>query len=231
VAEHRGGCRFPREAHLKVFIDTADIEEIREVASWGILDGVTTNPSLVSKTGRPFKACVQDILAVVNGPVSVEAISTDAPGMIKEGEDWAKLDQSKVTIKIPMTVEGLKAVRGLSERRIKTNVTLVFSMNQALLACRAGATFVSPFVGRLDDISHDGMALVEDIVGMIDSYGFDTEVISASIRHPLHVIDSIRAGAHIATIPYGILVKMTRHPLTDAGVKKFYEDYQKIPKS
>jgi len=215
---------------LKVFIDSADIKEIREVAGWGILDGVTTNPSLVCKTGRPFKECVQDILAAVNGPVSVEAISTDAAGMIKEGEDWAKLDQSKVTIKIPMTVEGLKAVRGLSERRIKTNVTLVFSMNQALLASRAGATFVSPFVGRLDDISHDGMALIEDIVAMIDNYGFDTQVISASIRHPLHVIDSIRAGCHIATIPYDILVKMTRHPLTDAGIKKFYDDYQKIPK-
>ena len=215
---------------MKIFIDSADIEEIREIAGWGILDGVTTNPSLVCKTGRPFRECVQDILAAVNGPVSVEAMSTDASGMIKEGEDWAKLDQSKVTIKIPMTVEGLKAVRGLSEREIKTNVTLVFSMNQALLASRAGATFVSPFVGRLDDISHDGMALIHDIVGMIDDYGFDTEVISASIRHPLHVIESIRTGCHVATIPYDILVKMTQHPLTDAGIKKFYDDYQKIPK-
>ena len=215
---------------MKIFIDSADIKEIREVAGWGILDGVTTNPSLVCKTGRPFKECVHDILAAVDGPVSVEAVSTDAASMIKEGEDWAKLDQSKVTIKIPMTVEGLKAVRGLSERDIKTNVTLVFSMNQALLASRAGATFISPFVGRLDDISHDGMELIHDIVGMIDDYGFDTEVISASIRHPLHVIDSIRAGCHIATVPYDILVKMTRHPLTDAGIKKFYDDYQKIPK-
>jgi transaldolase len=215
---------------LKVFIDSADIKEIREVAAWGILDGVTTNPSLVCKTGRPFRECVQDILAAVSGPVSVEAISTDASGMIKEGEDWAKLDPDKVTVKIPMTVEGLKAVCGLTERSIKTNVTLVFSLNQALLACRAGATFISPFVGRLDDISHDGMALVHDIVGMIDDYGFDTEVISASIRHPLHVIESIRAGCHIATIPYDILVKMTKHPLTDAGIKKFYDDYQKIPR-
>jgi len=218
------------EADLKIFIDSADIKEIREVAGWGILDGVTTNPSLVCKTGRPFKECVQDILSAVDGPVSVEAISTDAAGMIKEGLDWARLDQSKVTIKIPMTVEGLKAVRGLSEREIKTNVTLVFSMNQALLASRAGATFISPFVGRLDDISSDGMDLIHDIVGMIDDYGFDTEVISASIRHPLHVIESIRANCHIATIPYDILVKMTRHPLTDAGIKKFYDDYQKIPK-
>ena len=215
---------------MKIFIDSADIKEIREVAGWGILDGVTTNPSLVCKTGRPFKECVQDILAAVNGPVSVEAISTDAAGMIKEGEEWAKLDQSKVTIKIPMTIEGLKAVRVLAELEIKTNVTLVFSMNQALLAARAGATFVSPFVGRLDDISADGMELIQDIVGMIDDYGFDTEVISASIRHPLHVIDSIRAGCHIATIPYDILVKMAKHPLTDAGIRKFYDDYQKIPK-
>jgi len=215
---------------LKIFIDTADIKEIREVAGWGILDGVTTNPSLVHKTGRPFRECIRDILSAVSGPVSVEVVSTDSSGMIKEGEDWAKLDPGKVTVKIPMTVEGLKAVRGLAERNIKTNVTLVFSLNQALLASRAGATFVSPFVGRLDDISHDGMALVHDIVGMIDDYGFDTEVISASIRHPLHVIESIRAGAHVATIPYDILVKMTRHPLTDAGIKRFYDDYQKIPK-
>jgi len=218
------------EGNLKIFIDSADIKEIREVAGWGILDGVTTNPSLVCKTGRPFRECVQDILSAVDGPVSVEAMSTDAASMIKEGEDWARLDQSKVTIKIPMTVEGLKAVRGLAEREIKTNVTLVFSMNQALLASRAGATFVSTFVGRLDDISADGMELIHDIVAMIDDYGFDTEVISASIRHPLHVIESMRAGCHIATIPYDILVKMVKHPLTDAGIKKFYDDYQKIPR-
>ena len=215
---------------MKIFIDSADIKEIREVAGWGILDGVTTNPSLVCKTGRPFRECVQDILSAVNGPVSVEAVSTDASGMIKEGEDWAQLDPDKVTVKIPMTVEGLKAVRGLAERNIKTNVTLVFSLNQALLASRAGATFISPFVGRLDDISHDGMELIHDIVGMIEYYEFDTEVISASIRHPLHVIESIRAGAHVATIPYDILIKMTKHPLTDAGIRKFYEDYQKIPR-
>ncbi|MBM3313143.1 fructose-6-phosphate aldolase [candidate division WOR-3 bacterium] len=215
---------------MKLFIDSADIKEIREVAAWGILDGVTTNPTLVCKTGRPFRECVQDILAAVSGPVSVEAIASDSGGMVKEGEDWAKLGPDQVTIKIPMSVEGLKAVRSLSTRNIKTNVTLVFSLNQALLACRAGATFVSPFVGRLDDISHDGMALIHDIADMIDYYGFDTEVVSASIRHPLHVIESVRAGAHIATVPYDILVKMTKHPLTDAGIKKFFEDYQKIPR-
>jgi transaldolase len=191
---------------------------------------VTTNPSLVCKTGRPFRDCIKEILSAVTGPVSVEAISADASGMVREGEDWARLDPEKTTIKIPMTSEGLKAVRSLSERGIKTNVTLVFSLSQALLACRAGATFLSPFVGRLDDISHDGMDLISDIVGMTDTYGFDTEVIAASIRHPVHVIESIRAGAHIATVPYDILVKLARHPLTDAGIKKFYEDYQKIPK-
>ncbi len=214
---------------MKIFIDSADINEIREVAGWGVLAGCTTNPSLVCKTGRPFKECVKDILGVVEGPVSVEAVATDAAGMTREGEEWARLDPDKVTIKIPMTVEGLKAVRRLTEQDIKTNVTLVFSTNQALLAAHAGATFISPFVGRLDDISHDGMELIHDIVEMIDSYGFDTEVIAASIRHPLHVIESLRAGAHVATIPYDVLMKMVKHPLTDAGVRKFYEDFQKIP--
>jgi len=215
---------------MKIFIDSADPKEIQEVASWGILDGVTTNPTLVAKTGLGFKECIQEVLKLVNGPVSVEAIATDAAGMVREGEEWAKLDPKKVTIKIPMCVEGLKAVRALTERKVMTNVTLVFSLNQALLACRAGATFVSPFVGRLDDISHDGMALISDIVALVETYGFETQVISASIRHPLHVVESARAGCHIATIPYEVLLKMVKHPLTDAGIKKFYEDYQKIPK-
>ncbi len=215
---------------MKIFIDSADIKEITEVASWGILQGCTTNPSLVQKTGRPFKDCVQDILKVVPGSVSVEAVSADAAGMVREGEDWAKLDPEKVTIKVPMCVEGLKAIKALTDRKIKTNCTLVFSPNQALLAARAGATFISPFVGRLDDISHDGMELIGDIVEMVDTYGLDCEVISASIRHPLHVVDSARLGCHVATIPYKVLLQMVRHPLTDAGIKKFYEDYQKIPK-
>ncbi|MGC8798033.1 MAG: fructose-6-phosphate aldolase [candidate division WOR-3 bacterium] len=215
---------------MKIFIDSADINEIQEVASWGILDGVTTNPTLVRKAGRSFKACVADILKVVDGPVSVEAVSPDAAGMVKEAEEWAQLDPAKVTIKIPMGVEGLKAVRVLAAKNILTNVTLVFSPNQALLACRAGATFISPFIGRLDDISHDGMELVRDIAAMIEYYDFATRVIAASIRHPLHVIEAMRAGAHIATIPYEVLVKMVKHPLTDAGIKKFYEDYQQIPR-
>ncbi|MEO0069270.1 MAG: fructose-6-phosphate aldolase [candidate division WOR-3 bacterium] len=215
---------------MKIFIDSADIKEIQAVASWGILDGVTTNPTLVRKTGRPFKDCVLDILKIVNGPVSVEAISPDAEGMISEAKEWAKLDPNKVTIKIPMGIEGLKAVRVLSKEKIMTNVTLIFSPNQGLLACRAGATFIWPFIGRLDDISHEGMELVRDLVAMIEYYDFSTQVIAASIRHPLHVIESMRAGAHIATVPYDVLLKMVKHPLTDAGIKKFYEDYQQIPK-
>lgn len=215
---------------MKIFIDSADINEIKDVARWGILDGVTTNPTLVKKTNKPFKDCIAEILQVVNGPVSVEAISPDADGMVEEAENWAKLDREKITIKIPMGIEGLKAVCRLSRKEIKTNVTLVFSPNQALLACRAGATFVSPFIGRLDDISHEGMELVRDIAALIDFYDFSTQVIAASIRHPLHVVEAMRAGAHIATIPYDVLLKMVRHPLTEAGIKKFYEDYQAIPK-
>lgn len=214
---------------MKLFIDSADITEIREVAGWGILEGCTTNPSLVAKTGRPFKECVKEILEVVDGPVSVEAVSTDAEGMIAEGEEWAKLDPEKVTVKIPMCIEGLKAIKGLSERDIITNCTLVFSANQVLLAARAGATFVSPFVGRLDDISADGMDVVDDAVGLVEEYGLETEIIAASIRHPLHVIEAARLGCHIATVPFKVLKQMAGHPLTDAGIRKFYEDYRKIP--
>lgn len=214
---------------MKIYIDSADIGEIREVASWGILEGCTTNPSLVKQTGRPFRDCVADILPVVNGPVSVEAVSAEAAGMVREGEEWAKLDPEKVTIKIPMGIEGLKAIRALADRGIKTNCTLVFSPVQALMACRAGAGFISPFVGRLDDIGHDGMELVGDAVELIESYGLETEVISASIRHPLHVIQSARAGAHIATIPFKVLKQMAAHPLTEAGIRKFNEDYRGIP--
>ena len=216
---------------MKLFIDSADIEEIREVAGWGILAGCTTNPSLVCKTGRPFSDCVGDILAVVDGSVSVEAVSEDAAGIVREGEEWARLDREKVTIKVPMCIEGLKAIHALNAKGIKTNCTLVFSPSQALLAARAGATYISPFVGRLDDISHDGMAVVADSVEIIDSYGLETEIIAASIRHPLHVIAAAQAGAHVATIPYKVLVQMVKHPLTDAGIAKFQEDFRKIPAS
>lgn len=215
---------------MKIFIDTADINEIKEVASWGILDGVTTNPTLVCKTGRSFEECIADICKIVDGPISVEAISTDAEGMVKEGIEWAKINPKNITIKIPMSIEGLKAVKALKARNIMTNVTLVFSPTQALLAAKSGATFISPFVGRLDDISHFGMEIVSDVIKIYQNYGFTTEIIVASIRHPLHVVEAARAGAHIATIPYNVLKQMVNHPLTDIGIKKFFEDYKKIPK-
>lgn len=215
---------------MKIFIDSADVKEIKEVASWGILDGVTTNPTLVAKTGREIKECVSEICQIVDGPISVEVISTEANEMVKEAEAWAKINPKNITIKIPMGIEGLKAVKILSEKNIKTNVTLVFSPNQALLAAKAGATFISPFVGRLDDISHFGMEIVGDVVLILYNYGFTTEVIVASVRNPLHVVEAARMGAHIATVPFGVLKQMVNHPLTDIGIKKFFEDYQKIPK-
>jgi transaldolase len=214
---------------MKIFIDTADINEIKEVAGWGILDGVTTNPTLVCKTGRSFQECVSDIAKIVDGPISVEAVSSDAEGMVKEGIEWAKINPKNITIKIPMSIEGLKAVKALKAKNIMTNVTLVFSPNQALLAAKAGATFVSPFVGRLDDISHFGMEIVSDILKIYQNYGFATEIIVASVRNPLHVVEAARAGAHIATIPYNVLKQMVNHPLTDIGIKKFLDDYKKIP--
>jgi transaldolase len=215
---------------MKIFIDSADVKEIKEVASWGILDGVTTNPTLVAKTGREIKECVTEITKIVDGPISVEVISTDAAGMVKEAEEWAKVNPKNITIKIPICIEGLKAVKVLSLKNIKTNVTLVFSPNQALLAAKAGATFISPFVGRLDDISHFGMEIIGDIAQIYNNYGFTTEIIVASVRNPLHVVEAARMGAHVSTIPFSVLKQMTTHPLTDIGIKKFFEDYQKIPK-
>lgn len=215
---------------MKIFIDSADVKEIREVASWGILDGVTTNPTLVARTGRKFREVVEEIVSIVNGPISAEVISTDAPGMVKEAEDLARISKN-ITIKIPMGIEGLKATKVLAGKNIMTNVTLVFSPNQALLAAKAGATFISPFVGRLDDISHFGMEMVADTVKIYENYGFATEVIVASVRNPLHVVEAARCGAHVATVPFGVLKQMTQHPLTDIGIRKFFEDYQKIPKN
>ncbi len=215
---------------MKIFIDTADINEIREANKIGIIDGVTTNPSLVAKTGRKFEEVVQDIINEVDGPISVEVISTDSEGMIAEAEKLAKIHKN-ITIKIPMTAEGLKAVKILSKKKgIKTNVTLVFSPIQALLAAKAGATFVSPFVGRLDDISQDGFELVEQIVEIYNNYDFPTEVIAASIRNPVHVIRAALCGCHIATIPFSTIMQLIKHPLTDAGIKKFLEDWQKVPR-
>lgn len=213
---------------MKIFIDTANLEHIREINSWGILDGVTTNPTLVAKEGRVFEDIIREICSIVDGDISAEAVSMDADGMVKEARELSKMHKN-VVVKIPMTAEGLKAVKILSGEDIRTNVTLVFSSNQALLAAKAGATYVSPFVGRLDDINHTGMDLVRDIVEIFDVHGYHTQVIAASIRHPLHVTESALAGAHVATIPYDVLKKMVRHNLTDAGIERFLKDWETVP--
>lgn len=211
---------------MKIFIDTANVEEIRKAAALGILDGVTTNPSLIAKEGRDIKEVIEEICSIVDGPISAEVMSLEAEGMISEGKEFAKLHKN-IVIKIPMCAEGLKAVSVLSKEGIKTNVTLIFSAQQALLAAKAGATFVSPFVGRLDDIGNGGMPIIKDIVEIFDFFGIETEVISASVRTPMHVLECAKAGSHIATIPYGVIMQMVKHPLTDAGIQKFIEDYNK----
>ncbi len=211
---------------MKLFIDTAHVEDIKKANDLGVICGVTTNPSLIAKEGRDFKEVIREITAIVDGPISgeVKATTTDAEGMIAEGREIAAIHPNMV-VKIPMTAEGLKAVKVLHAEGIKTNVTLVFTANQALLAARAGATYVSPFLGRLDDISTEGVALIQDIVTIFDNYGFDTEIICASIRNPIHVTQCALAGAHIATIPYSVIEQMLHHPLTDAGIEKFKKDY------
>ncbi len=214
---------------MKFFIDTADIEEIKSALEMGLVDGVTTNPTLISRTGKPFKTVVKEILEVVDGPVSLEVVSLDAEGMVKEARELAKLGEN-VVIKIPMTIEGMKAVKILSQEGIKTNVTLVFSPLQALLAAKAGATYVSPFVGRLDDISSDGMNLVFQIIDIYANYNFETEIIVASIRHPMHVLEAALLGADIATIPFKVIKQLASHPLTDRGIEKFLEDWKKVPR-
>ncbi|MEK6680977.1 MAG: fructose-6-phosphate aldolase [Nitrospirota bacterium] len=214
---------------MKFFIDTANVKEIKEANALGLVDGVTTNPSLVAKEGRDFKELIKEICSIVDGPISAEAISLDADGMIKEARELSKIHKN-IVVKIPMTPEGLKAVKTVSKEGIKTNVTLVFSPSQALLAAKAGATYVSPFVGRLDDISHVGMDLIEQILIIFDNYGFDTEIIVASIRNPLHVVDAALIGAHVATIPYSVMIQLAKHPLTDIGIKRFLEDWEKVPK-
>jgi transaldolase len=214
---------------MKLFIDTANIAEIKEAASWGIIDGVTTNPSLIAKEGCDFATVVKEICAIVDGPVSAEVISEKAPDMIMEAEPLIKIHPN-VVIKIPMTLEGLKAVKILSARGIKTHITLVFSANQALLAAKAGATFISPFVGRLDDVSEYGMDLIEEIVQIYDNYDFATQILAASLRTPLHVLDCAKLGAHIATVPFNVLKMLAQHPLTDAGIKKFLDDWAKVKK-
>lgn len=215
---------------MKFFIDTANVEEIREAAGMGIICGVTTNPSLIAKEGRDFAQVIREITALVDGPISgeVKATTTDAEGMIAEGREIAAIHPNMV-VKIPMTTEGLKAIKVLAAEGIKTNCTLIFSANQALLAARAGASYVSPFLGRLDDISMPGIELVETIAAIFAQYDdIHTQIIAASVRNPIHVTDCALAGADIATVPYSVLVQMTKHPLTDAGIAKFQADYKKV---
>ena len=214
---------------MKFFIDTANVDDIRKANDMGVICGVTTNPSLIAKEGRDFHEVIKEITSIVDGPISgeVKATTTDAAGMIAEGREIAAIHPNMV-VKIPMTVEGLKAVKVLHAEGIKTNVTLIFSANQALLAAEAGATYVSPFLGRLDDISQPGIDLVRDIAEIFEIYGYDTEIIAASVRNPIHVTDCALAGADIATVPYSVIVQMTKHPLTDQGIEKFQADYKAV---
>lgn len=212
---------------MKFFIDTANIDEIKKANELGMVDGVTTNPSLVSKEGREFKGLIKEICDIVDGPVSAEVLSVDSQGMISEARELAKLADN-IVVKIPLIEEGLKAVRTLSREGIKVNVTLCFSPVQALLAAKAGATYISPFVGRLDDISHTGMDLVEQIIAIYDNYDFETEVIVASIRNPLHVLEAGLMGADIATIPFNVIRQLIKHPLTDIGLERFLADWKKL---
>ncbi len=214
---------------MKFFIDTANIDEIKKGLELGMVDGVTTNPSLVSKEQRPFSEILQDICAIVDGPISAEVVSLDAEGMVAEARELAKIHDN-IVVKVPMIMEGIKAVKRLSAENIKTNVTLVFSSSQALLAAKAGATYVSPFVGRLDDISQNGMDLIGDIMTILRNYGFTTEVIVASVRSPMHVVESALMGADIATIPYKVITQLAKHPLTDIGMEKFLADWEKRQK-
>jgi len=214
---------------MKFFIDTADVDEIRDAHAMGMVDGVTTNPTLIAKSGRDFREVVTEICDIVDGPVSAEAVSLDTAGMIAEARDLAKIHKN-IVVKIPMTVDGLKAVGVLSAEGIATNVTLIFSSLQALMAAKAGATYVSPFVGRLDDLSSDGMEIVEQIVTIYDNYGFQTEIIVASVRNPIHVLESALLGADIATIPYDVIKKLASHPLTDKGIASFLADWEKCKK-
>lgn len=214
---------------MKFFIDTANIDEIRTAAGWGLLDGVTTNPTLVAREKRPFRELVIEICSIVDGPVSAEAVSHDADGLIREARELSKIHEN-IVVKIPMTLEGLKAVKTVSAEGIHTNVTLVFSATQALMAAKAGATYVSPFVGRLDDASHHGMTLISQILAIFDNYGYAAEVIVASIRNPLHVLEGALSGAHVATVPFNVLSQLAKHPLTDVGIERFLKDWEKVPK-
>jgi len=214
---------------MKIFLDTANLKEIREGAALGVVDGVTTNPSLLAKESGDPEALLLEICQTVDGPISAEVVATDAEGMVREGRHWAGLHEN-IVVKCPCTAEGLKATRTLSSEGHRVNMTLVFSPTQALLSAKAGASFVSPFVGRLDDISTPGMELVADIVQIFDNYDFDCEVLAASLRHPMHVVEAAKLGAHIGTMPYAVLLGLLKHPLTDLGLKRFLEDWEKAKK-
>jgi transaldolase len=214
---------------MKIFIDTANIDEIKEAISWGAIDGVTTNPTLIAKENRPAKELLREICSLVNGPVSAEVIDLRAAHMIKEAKELSKIAKN-IVVKIPVTEDGLKSTRILSKEGIKINVTLCFSPSQALLAAKAGADYISPFIGRLDDISHLGIDLIRDIRKIYDNYSFKTEIIVASIRNPLHVVDSAKFGADVATVPFTVIKQLIRHPLTDIGIERFLKDWQKVPK-
>lgn len=211
---------------MKFFIDTANIAEIKEAASFGVLDGVTTNPSLVAKEGRDFRTLLEEICAIVDGPISAEVISTDFDGIMREGRDLAKIHKN-IVVKVPLIKEGLKAVKAFKAEGIRTNVTLCFSPTQALVAAKAGATFISPFIGRLDDVSHTGMDLIRQIVTIYRNYQFETQVLVASVRHPLHVVEAAMIGADVCTIPFKVIEQLIKHPLTDIGLQKFLEDWNK----
>lgn len=214
---------------MDIYLDTAIIDEIREASEMGMCDGVTTNPTLAAKANKPYVENIREICSIVKGPVSAEVIAADKEGMVKQAMELAAISDN-IVVKIPMTAEGLKAVSALKEKGIKSNVTLVFTPSQALLAAKAGAFIVSPFVGRLDDISSDGMRLIDDILSIYDNYGFETKLLVASVRHPMHVVEAAMMGADIATIPFAVLKKLVEHPLTDKGIKRFNEDWEKLPK-
>ncbi|MBX3269443.1 MAG: fructose-6-phosphate aldolase [Sandaracinaceae bacterium] len=215
---------------MKIFIDTADVAEIRDAAAMGVLDGVTTNPSLVAKVGRSYREVIEEICEIVDGPISAEVLATDLAGMLKEARDIAKWHRN-VVVKIPLIADGLKAVRVLASEGIKTNVTLCFSAPQGMLAAKAGATYISPFLGRIDDISWDGMELIAQLRTIYDNYGLTTEILAASIRHPKHVVDAAMIGADVGTMPHSVILQLLKHPLTDIGLAKFLADAAKIPKS
>jgi transaldolase len=214
---------------MKFFLDTANVKEIQEAADMGVLDGVTTNPSLVSKEGRPFRTILDEICRIVNGPISAEVVSVDMDGMLKEGRELAKIHKN-IVVKLPTILEGLKACKRLTGEGTRVNMTLAFSPSQALLAAKAGATYISPFIGRLDDVSQSGMEIIRQIKTIYGNYGYKTEILAASIRHPMHIVEAALAGADVATMPFSVIQQLVRHPLTDVGLKKFLSDWERVPR-